>query len=565
MAGRMRNRKQREADPATRRWGTKGQLAVLVVLLVLTLAVRLYYFTGPTFANTQDEGIYYNIFLQGVVLHSFPHFTQYLNADFSNPNQGIFNPANIPTFYSGFIYPELFLLKLLGFSANLALYYVIFTSLVEGLFLFLLIKEVAGFRPAAIGLLLFSFFPLDVMFANRLEPLVPAMMFVTIATYLLVLMLKASKVRASRIATLSTLMGFFIGLGYITNPLSLSLFLFFALYMAGLVVQGKQTLRGAVFRFGAVAFGLILAFSLSGTLYYMQSGNFFLYPMVDRIAAVNNIINQPVSQLAQLGSLSIVRLNVEPLFYLPIFFNFHSPPPYNSSYFSILGYAAVLSAVGLILLRVKYAGLFSPMLLSYFILINLFPIASYASGGVTKVLLVYMEPMLMTLLSLPVIVLSAMGIEWLLQRKDAVLWSVGVVVVIAAVWASIINLNSDVALPRASMVTVHNLAGFVQSLPNATFYINPYIAGEVSVLDGSVRGVVTMTSCTQRYIDNISTVPNTYIVTGGSAGMDVDENQITAFSNCELDNLTAGSVVVYTANNPYGGQPALQVYRLGSG
>ncbi|HUY70271.1 MAG TPA: hypothetical protein VMV00_01740 [Candidatus Baltobacteraceae bacterium] len=561
----MRNRKRRGADTGTGRWGTRGQLAVLLMLLVLTLAVRLYYFTGPTFANTQDEGIYYNIFLQGVVMHNYPHFTQYLNADFGTPDQGIFNPANIPSFYSGFIYPEMFLLKMLGFSANLALYYVILTSLIEGLFLFLLIREVGGFRPAAIGMLLFAFFPLDVMFANRLEPLVPAMMFVTIATYLLVLMLKARKPTAGRVATLATLVGFFIGLGYITNPLSLSLFLFFAIYMAGLVLQGKQSLRGAVFRLGAVAVGLILAFSLSGTLYYVQSGNFFLYPMVDRIAAVNNIINQPVSPLTQLGSLSIVRLNVDPLFYLPIFFNFHSPQPYNSSYFSVLGYATVLSAIALVVLRVRFAGLFSPMLLSYFILINLFPIASYASGGVTKVLLVYMEPMLMTLLTLPVIVLSAMGIEWLLQRKDAVLWAVGVAVVIAAVWASVINLNSDVALPRASMVTVHNLSGFVQSLPNATFYINPYMAGEVAVLDGSTRGVVPMTSCTKPYINNISVIPNTYVVAGGSAGMDVDEGVITSFSNCELDNLTTGSAVVYASNNPYGGQPGLQVYRLGGG
>ncbi|MDE1811138.1 MAG: glycosyltransferase family 39 protein [Candidatus Micrarchaeota archaeon] len=541
----------------------RKELLVVAALLFLALAVRLYYFTGPTFANTQDEGIYYNIFLQGVVLHNYPHFTQYLGANFGDPDQGIFNPAVIPTFYSGLIYPEMFLLKTLGFSANLALYYVILTSLVEGLFIYLILKEISGFRTAVISLLLFSFFPLNVMFANRLEPLVPAAMFVTIASYILIRSMKLRN--RGEVATAGVLTGIFIGLGYLTNPLSLSLLVFLVLLMASGALRGVERPGWYAYRIALVVAGIGLVFSVSGVFYYMQSGNFLLYPTVDRIAAVNNLINQPVSTLAQIGGIKLVRLDVQPLFYLPIFFNYPSPQPYGSSYFSFLGYISAAAAVGLVLLRVRFARFFAGMLLLYFILINFFPLASHASGGATSVLLVYMEPMLLALLTLPVIALSALGIDYLLSRAEPELVAFGAAILVAAIVMSVVNLNGDVMLPRSSMATVNAMASFVQTVPNATFYLNPYISGEVDVLTAHKYRVLPMTSCSSAYMEGIAQGNSTYIAVGGTANMDVDEQIIHSFSDCEAANLTAGSELVYTANNPYMDEPELQVYRLGAG
>lgn len=539
-----------------------SELILIFCLLLLVLAVRLYYFTGPIFANTQDEGIYFNLFANQVVSHNYLSFTQYTNANFSNVNQSIMNPSNIPSFYSGLIYPEFLILSIFGFSYSLAIYYVIFTSLIEALFLFLILKEISTRRAAVIGTILFAFFPLDVIFSNHIQPLVPAVALITAATYFFIKSRPEGKLKPKKKYPYNMITGFLIGLAYLTNPISLVLIAFIALYKLFSVIKNTGSLYDETLKISTIIVGFAIAFSLTGVYYYAQSGNFFLYPTLDHAGAVNNALTQPQGTVFKLGNLDFTRMNIEPFFYLPLIFDFSSYSQYRSSYFSIIGYLAVAFAVILLIYRVKYGKFFASMLVFYYLLLNFLPLAIIGRGQSIQVFLIYMEPMLTTFLTLPFIVIVALGLEFLFSRKKNTFKVVAYIIIIATLIVSVGNLNSDTSYYNSSVASIYEFKALIASNPTATFFAYPQTADEINVVTNYKYNVHYLIACSSSYVNSLKfqNANDTYVLTGGSISMDTEPSTASLFAECIAENLTSNFKPVFNASNPFDSQSPVRIY-----
>ncbi len=536
------------------------EVLIVIALLALVLAVRLYYFTGPIFANTQDEGIYLNLLSQAVVRNNPVSFSQYRNVNFSNSSQGLLNPADIPSFYAGLLYPEIFLLSTFGFSSSLAIYYIIFNSLIEALFIFLILKEISTTRAAIIGTVLFAFFPLDVIFSNHIQPLVPAMALVTAATYMFIKSENDKKSSSRTKLAYYSVTGFLVGLGYLTNPLALLLGIFIILFEIFKLLKDTGNFKSIAVKLAFVLIGFMIAFSITGVYYYTQSGNFLLYPMVDHASAVNNVLNQPKGTVLSYGDINFTRTDVQPFFYAPLIFDLSSFDQYHSSYFSLIGYLGMIFAVVIVLCKVRYGRFFACMLVLYYALLNLYPLAFVHAAGKLQVFLIYMEPMLTTPLTLPFIVIVALGLEFFFAKRRRVLTAIALLLIISTIILAVKDLNSDIGYYRNSVASIYSLEGFIASHSQNSFYAYPAIADEINDISGYRYNVRYLLQCNKNSINQLSANNGTYLLTGGSISMDIDPQVIRSFSSCVQQNATANFTLVYTSNNPFDTISPVKIY-----
>ena len=540
------------------------EIYIIIGHLLLVLGIRLYYFTGPIFANTQDEGIYLNLLANAVIRHNYLIFTQYRNVNFSNTNQYMLNPANIPSFYSGLLAPEIFLLTIFNFSSNLAIYYIIFNSLIEALFIYLILREISTMRAAVMATILFAFFPLDVIFSNHIQPLVPAMALITAATYTFIKSEKDTKMKVKTRIIYYIVTGILIGLGYLTNPLSLLLGVFIVLFELFKLSKeiNEKSFKSIAIKLAFVFVGFMIAFSITGLYYYAQSGNFFLYPSVDHAGAVNNALTQPKGTVFEVDNINVTRTDVQKLFYLPIIFDLSSYDQYHSSYFSLIGYLGIVFAAVIVFRKVKYGRFFVSMLVLYLVLLNFTPLAFVSIAGKLQIFLVYMEPMLITPLTLPFIAIVALGLEELLSRREKVFMVIALIIILATIIVAVKDLNSDTSYYRSSVASIYSFESFAAQHQNSTFYAYPLIADEINDISSYRYNVRYLLNCSQLYTYETVFKNNTYVFTGGSMGMDVSPGIIRDFSACTQNNISNYSSLAYTANNPFDNMSPVKIYRI---
>ena len=537
------------------------RIAAISLLMLLILCVRLYYYTGPIFANSQDEGIYLNMYAGALIFHNPVTFSQYAHVNFNNFTDCKCNPADEFQFYVGFIYPEMLLLKLFGFSADLAIYYVIFTSVVEGLFIFLIIENISKFRPAVLGTILFAFLPADVLFSTHVQPLVPAMMLVAISTYAFVV---ASEKRNGRLLYL--LSGVFAGLAFITNPLGALTFILFALICAIRAVKGGASGRKEnVVDLALIIVGFIAAYSLIGAVYLAESGNYLLYPELSRAVYSFQDSTQPIATHCLSTNLCFNYITGYPSYYpsiladLPI--SYDSYLRYSAISFFVFVAAAAFSMID------KKAGkrslAFVLMFLFYLMAIMALPTKVASDNNTLHVYLIGEATYAITILTLPLIVVSALGLEALLVRKRTLLGLIVIAVMVTAVACDVADLNRDIGYYRASMSTAHAFVDYIGLHPNGIFYANFLFAGEANLLSGYRYQVRQLHNCGAMYLSVLQKYANVYVATGGTISMDIDPSYVDSFDSCVLPNVTEYNLV-YAAGNPYsnysGDAPPLKIY-----
>ncbi len=537
-----------------KRWAA---VLVLATMLALIVAVRLYYYTGPIFANSQDEGIYLNIIKNGVINHQLPNFAMYKGANFSNfSDWRLFASPNIFQFYATLIYPEIFLLSITGFNADYAIGYVIFTSMVEGLFIMLILLRLSSLRAAAIGGVLFAFFPVDVLFSTHVQPLVPAVMGLAIATYLFILARDERKGR--RKYTLFVLSGFFGAVGYLSNPSALLFVIFAALYLIVLGLRNRKTWKDQSKYLSMLAVGFIIGFSITGIYYYTQSGSYLLYPLTDR-----NVLLEEGNATMNLTSNVQLRWSANAQnTYLQLMLDWQYGP-YGKPiwYFGMMFYIFAAMAMLLLIKRQRKAYIFVLMFGFYFLVLSYMPEQVTTVGTLTVIKGVNILPYLLELLVLPMVVVAALGIESLAAGGMRLAKVAALILVLATVAVSAYNLNSDAAYYRAYVYDLHAFLGFAALHPNATFYAYGSFAYETNIMSAFKYDIVGA-GCSRADIANESG----YAVVGGYVNQDVDPTDYLRFGQCVENNLTAMAPVFYAPDPAYqwskGDAPPLVVYRV---
>lgn len=553
-----------------------------VLIVVLVIAVRLYFYTGPVFGNTLDELFYLNI-ISGCVRNGMcPNFSIYQNANFSNYSLVIFNPAVMFSFYGGFIYPEIFLGMLAGFSVESEIFYVIAMSAVEAVFLYLIIREISNERAALIGAVIFAFFPLNIIFSDQIQPFVPAMAMLTAGTYFWLRSdaqlanfvhtrvrgaQEIGRMKHSRLYQL--LAGFFIGLGYLTNPIASSMMIFLVLLYAYRAIYRRFSLAGDGFGLSLIILGFVAAFSITGIYYLATSGNFLLYPDVERASVINIALTPGIypTYVRLFGNVLLEFDSGSPLTYIGMLFNVFPGQIVEYTYFnlisfSILGYALpVFVAMLAFAKRFRYRGFFAAMLLFDLLLLFFFPDGWISLGGSFRLLMISDRLMYATLLVLPVTVVSALGIERMLESGRDCAKIAGAVVLAAIVIVSLYQQSYDSAFYRSSIYSMNMFDRFAAMHPNATYYASSFFANEANLLTDYKYNIAALNNCSAKSIASIGLQKNAYFVVGGSLGLSLSPTYTDSFEECVLDNMTSGYSVVFTANDAYPPYKRLMVVR----
>ena len=550
----------------------KRRLLAFLFLAILIVAVRAYFYSGPIFANTQDEGIYLTTFSGHIKFGNPIGFSEYKNANFSNQTSYLFNPANSFQFYVGLEYPIIFIESMVGYSASMAIIYVILTSLIEGLLIFLIVEKIAGTRAGVMGGIIFAFMPLDVLFGTHIQPLVPMVMMVTAAVYVFLVVEDARKTARMYRYTLLALVGIFAGLAYITNPLALLLPIFLFLYLLYGAFTDLKTAKKKAIDFLFIAGGFLLAYSLIGALYLVQAGNFFLYPMMTHAEFTYIMLTQPLSLYCtplllshQVCAQYAVGM---PTTYLKLLFNQTIP---SNQYLTYFGYS-FLAFIAMALLYVFYLPkgkksrriwFFLAMFLFYLIVMSFLPMNLKSEGAKTVIFMADQQPYYSVLFVLPMVAIMGIVMDQLMAMggrrsyRYAVLAGCALLIFIVAMNVAV--LNKDVALYRGSMYTEHQFLSFVKAHPNSTFYAEWEFSNNVNLLSG-FDYKINRISCSASEIANRS--GPVYIAIGGSISMDMDPSILENFYSCIAENITNGTVV-YTVPNPSLNSSPLKIIKIG--
>ena len=528
-----------------------NRILLIAAIVILSLCVRLYYDPGPVY-QLGDEGIYLNILAQAIILHSHQSFSMYASTNFSNPLQGVFNPANVFKFYAGFIYPEVLFLKVVGYSAANVIYYVMLNSLVEAIFLFLTLELVAGRRAAAIGALLLAFLPLDVVLSVRVVPVIPMVTLLTIALYLFLRKEKSTSQKSRR--SFSLFAGVFIGLAYLVHPEGIILLPILVLYLVFKGLRDRKEMLPEAESLGLVLLGAFLAFSITGIFYFINSGNFFLYPQVDHNvflyqSATQNHANFTIGQAAILSYTTGTPYNYASMLLRTGLTAGIFSVEHNFFYFSILGYLAIAFGVFLAVSpKGKRERLFLCILVLYIAALSLLPTnISRTPQGELVLLIVNSDAIYGSVLILPVVAIVAIGIDRLMSSRKRGLQVFAVILIVGCVAVSVMQLGYDSTAYRNSMQTVNDFVRYVSLHSDATFYAQPSFAQEALDISGYKYDIRPLFDCGN---PGLVTQSQGYLALGGTISITWAPGILQDYDNCVDGNLT-GMTVVYLANNPY--------------
>ncbi len=450
------------------------------------------------------------------------------------------------------------LLKTFGFSANLAIYYVILTSMMEGLFIFLIIERIYEMRPAVLGTILFAFLPIDVLFSTHVQPLVPAMMFATIAVYAFIIASEGGKRRHYVYA------GALAGLAYITNPISALVIIFFVLVLIARIVgkSGRPNMRQNIRNIVLLLLGFIAAYSLIGAVYLAESGNYLLYPSLTRAVYSFQEATQPQALHCLSGSLCLDYDVGYPTFYLSMLEGL----PVNTidqfaRYFGISAFVLVPLAILAVLekRRNKWALTFTLMFVFLLLSIMLFPANVSIKNGTVTYYPIDEQPYLATVLTIPLIVVTALGFDAMLKSRKALLTLIVVAIVVSSLAFDVMDLNNDVGYYRASMYTLHSFVNFVSAHPGGQYHGSFLFTSEANLISGYRYNISENENCSAAYLGSLP--DNAYVVTGGTVSLDIDPGYILGFDSCAIPNMTAYSLVSTTAN-PLANYPGISAPNL---
>lgn len=553
----------REASSKRKPLPAKTLALIIVGVLLLSLIVRLYYNSGPVY-ELGDEGVYLNIFSQAIVFKSHPvAFSMYANSNFSDIKASIFNPANIFKFYSGFIYPELLTLAAFGYNAYNAIYYVVFTSLIECLFVFLTIDLVAGRRAAIIGAVLLAFFPLDVMLSVRVVPVVPMAAMLSVAVYLFIRAELSLKPKARNICYL--LCGLFIGLAYLTHPEGIILLPFVAIYLIAKAINSSRSAIQQGKYLALVFCGAFIAFSITGIFYLAIANNFFLYPAVDHSVFLYQYATQAHINFTVAKSIVLSYTTGNPLSYVNLMLKYGTSQTlfyveHNFLYFSIYGYLAVIfGALVMLKARKSKQRLFVYMIAFYLIALSLMPVHAAIFNSKLVLTEVNSNSIYGIILVLPSIVIIASGLDYLMSDKRRWMAALALAIIACGLTASILELNYDSGIYRNSMYDVNAFVAYLNGHGSDIFYAQPAFTQEVQDITG-YRYISTVRPIFNCNLSSITNASNDYFVLGGTLSITWAPQVMSGYDACVSANLTDTNTV-YQIQNPYQPGMPLQIVR----
>ena len=221
----------------------KRTLAYLIGIVLFALLLRLIFFSG---VDPSDDLFY----------------AQYAN----DISKGTYSAPDIHHGTRlGLLYPVSFFYTLFGVNDFSSTILILLSSIGGIILIFYFGKEFFNEKVGLMAAFLLSFFPLDVVFATKLLPDLPATFFVSLGVFFF---LKGEKEKANTRRNISYIIsGFAIGFAYLIKELSILIAIFFVIY----ILFYKKIRLGYIL----LGIGPVLFFIIEGYFFWVNTGNFF--------------------------------------------------------------------------------------------------------------------------------------------------------------------------------------------------------------------------------------------------------------------------------------------------
>jgi hypothetical protein len=198
--------------------------------------------------------------------------------------------------------------------------------------------------------------------------------------------------------------------------------------------------------------------------------------------------------------------------------------------------------------------MFMAMFAFYLLSIMFFPASVHYANGVFTYYPIDEQPYVLTVLTLPIIVVTALGLDALLASNKKPLIIAVVAIISVVIICDIIALNNDISYYRVSMYTLHAFVDYVATHPSGTYHANWLFASEANLISSYKYNISSLKNCSSAYINSLP--QGTYIATGGTISLAMSPTITQSFDSCVLNNMTDYSLVA-SVNNPLGSYPGM--------
>jgi len=221
----------------------KRNLVYLIGIVLFGLLLRLIFFSG---VDPSDDLFY----------------AQYAN----DLSKGTYSAPDVHQGTRlGLLYPVSFFYTLFGVNDFSSTIFILLSSIGEVILIFYFGKEFFNEEIGLMAAFLLSFFPLEVVFATKLLPDVPAAFFVSLGVFFF---LKGEKEKSSTRRNISYIIsGFSLGFAYLIKELSVLIAFFFVIYI---LFYKKIRLCHIL-----LGIGPVILFIIEGYFFWVNTGNFF--------------------------------------------------------------------------------------------------------------------------------------------------------------------------------------------------------------------------------------------------------------------------------------------------
>lgn len=465
----------------------------LALIVAFGIALRAFFFVGLASGDPQDDGVYY-----GNALRLHNDGFAYLDAYRHRAPDPLFNPIDQFDVRPMVTHPIAALFSVFGPGEIVAASWSMVVSVLSLLVVYRLGAVVAGVDTGLVAAFLGAVYPLEVINGTRILGDAHIGFFAALATLAL-----AEAVERRR-PSLCLLAGVAAGGAYLANARGLVLLVAIAISAGALVLTRRLAPRAPLL----VCAGFLLVFGPEAIAYYDSTGDPLLSYHIQSGAARYKYVNEMTGGF-HWGPVVVEYTNGQPLeMTRTAFLLNHSEVNQLGVFFYVFAAAAAYCAMG----PTRWLAILAAGLFLYF---DFGPVqvSIDRAAGELHYMMVFKQVRFFTMLTAPLLVMSAILLARLWHRLPVPTLTLGALLLVNAV----VTTASTHAFYRAGLLDLREAARVIEAMPDKTFVGDLWAILHLQIFTGHRRGqLVTFDPSTDS-----RALKNRCMMFGGSRGVEL--------------------------------------------
>ncbi len=431
----------------------KDKTKILILIIILAILIRSYFYIGFIDAQPQDEIIYYKLSLNT------------LEKGFEIPESDS-GPRN---FRLMTYLPVAFFYKIFGVNKLSTSIYLLLCSIGSLILIYLFGKEFFNEKTGIIGAFLFSIFPLNIIYSTRIVPDIPMAFFSGLSVFFF---LKGIKNNDKILIFFS---GVFLGLVYLTKIVGMILIGVYIIYMIFLYIKGKFKKEHLL-----LFVGFLLIFTIEGSLYQYYNSDFLLHKNSAFNAISNNYHSRPVETIDG-GIIKFKYVNHMFLEHSKTFFNlWHTveDPESMINYFGFFYYFIIPSIIFFSYNTIKKGKEKRIFFMLWFVILFLFlefgfTFIETGKNGI-EYFMMYKRPRYLSVLTIPALIMLGYSLSKIKLKKLKIPKKYNNIFIMSLLFflfvTSIFFVNRSTKFLKSGTSDLENVYDFIKNYPEKEVY-----------------------------------------------------------------------------------------------